>query len=236
MPAQKEELEKKLYPLVEKWLRKHFHCFKTGINVGLAYSRVDILGVRDVGGDLAGEVETIAIEVKRGAAPFATASGQALGYQVYTNRVYLAAVRPTGFDLSELDIAAHLGIGLIQIKGAQCLEVLSSPYHTPITRMSLQLLERLALGKCQLCGSFFDIGDFEIGVKKSNRWSNISRENFQRAVANGKGMMFWNRELAERKSRLGLRVHRDGSTYERRYFCPDCIAYVLSAVANGGAN
>ena len=64
--AVKRELESALYPYVEKWMKKHFLCFKTGINVGLAYSRVDVLGVRDVGGDLSGEVESIAIEVKRG--------------------------------------------------------------------------------------------------------------------------------------------------------------------------
>ncbi len=87
--------EAELYPAVERYLRKHFRCFSAGTNVGLRYSRVDVIGVKDVGGDLSGEVETIAIEVKRGAEPFATASGQALGYQVYANRVYLADVRET---------------------------------------------------------------------------------------------------------------------------------------------
>jgi hypothetical protein len=56
--------EKDLYPLVEKWMKRHFLCFKTAINTGLKYSRVDVLGIRDVGGDLSGEVETIVIEVK----------------------------------------------------------------------------------------------------------------------------------------------------------------------------
>jgi hypothetical protein len=145
-------------------MTRHFRCFKTAINVGLSYSRVDVLGVRDVGGDLCGEVESICVEVKRDSEPFATACGQALGYKVYANRLYLAAVRPEGFAHSELDIASHLGIGLVQIKGSQCHEVLSSPYHMPISRMSLQLLERMALGKCQLCGTFFQSGNTD-GVK-----------------------------------------------------------------------
>lgn len=217
--------ESKLYPIVARWMRKQFRCFKTGINVGLRYSRVDVLGVRDVGGDLSGEVETIAIEVKRGAEPFATASGQALGYQVYVNRVYLADVRETTFKPSEIDIASHLGIGLVQIKDGRCREVLSSPHHNPITRMSLELIERMALGKCQMCGSFF-----EIGTDKNKRFAKLSRENFDRALANEKGLMFWNRELSERKAKLGVRVTKDGMTYERRYICPDCIGYVLAQV------
>ena len=125
--------EADLYPVVERWVRRHFRCFTTALNVGLSYSRVDVLGVRDIGGSLTGEIETLAIEVKRHAGLFATSSGQALGYQVYVNRVYLAAVATTGFKPSEIEIASHLGIGLVQIKGLQCREVLSSPYHRPIT-------------------------------------------------------------------------------------------------------
>ncbi len=45
---------------------KHFLCFKTGLNTGLKYGRIDVVGVRDIGDDLSGEVEIIAIEVKRG--------------------------------------------------------------------------------------------------------------------------------------------------------------------------
>jgi hypothetical protein len=154
-----------------------------------------------------------------------------LGYQVYVNLVYLAAVTETGFKSSELEIASHLGIGLLQIKGSQCREVLSSPHHHPITRMSMELVECMALGKCQLCGTFFDIGVAERG---GNRWSRVSRENFQRALANDKGLMFWNRQLAERKSKLGIRVAKDGGTYERRFICPDCIHYVLAQIAGTG--
>jgi hypothetical protein len=217
--------ESDLYPIVQKWMVKHFRCFKARENIGLKDSRVDVVGVRDVGGVLSGEVEIIAIEVKRGSGQFATASGQALGYQVYANRVYLADVRETAFKPSEIEIASHLGIGLIQIKGRKCQEVLSSPYHRPITRMALELMERMTLGKCSICGTFF-----ETGVPR-NQWSNLSREKFPKAVDQGKGLMFWNRELAERKSRLGIRVTKDGETYERRFVCPDCILNVFAQIA-----
>jgi hypothetical protein len=220
-----KDRESDSYPAVEKWMKKYFHCFKAATNVGLRYSRVDIIGVKDVGGDLSGEIETIAVEVKRGTEPFATASGQALGYHVYANRVYLADRRERKFNPSELEIASHLGIGLIQITGAKCREVLSSPYHKPITRMALSLLEKLALGKCRLCGSFF-----EIGRSKNNQFSNLARENIQRAIKNEKGLIFWNRELAERKHKLGMRVSTDGTTNERRFICRDCIQYVIAKV------
>src|ERR1022692_4799824 len=145
MAFSKNDQESRLYPIVEKWMMKRFRCFKAGINVGLKYSRVDVLGVRDVGGRLSGDIETIAIEVKKGSGLFATASGQALGYQVYVNRVYLAASPENGFNPSEVEIASHLGIGLIQIKGTACREVLSSHHHTPISRMALEVAEKLGL-------------------------------------------------------------------------------------------
>lgn len=86
--------ESSLYPIVERWMKRHFLCFKTGVDTGLKHSRVGVVGVRDIGGDLSGDVETIAVEVKKTGSPFATTSGQTLGYNVYANRVYFAESRP----------------------------------------------------------------------------------------------------------------------------------------------
>lgn len=207
-------------------MKKHFRCFKSAVNIGLSYSRVDVLGIRDVGGDLSGDVETIAIEVKRRHEPFATSSGQASGYRVYANRIYLAECREREFRPDEIEIASHLGIGLIHIKAGRCKEVLSSPHYTPITRMSLQLIEKLALGRCQLCGTFF-----EIGSGKDHRFSKVSREDFAKAYNENKGIIFWNRELSERKNRTGVRK-TDGTTFERRFLCPDCVSRVLVELTN----
>ena len=99
--ARKQARESDLYEIVGKWIAKHFRCFKTSENVGLRYSRADVLGVREVGGRLSGEVETIIVEVKRGSQPFATASGQGAGYSFYANRVYLADQREDDFTQSE---------------------------------------------------------------------------------------------------------------------------------------
>jgi hypothetical protein len=46
----KTERESDLYPAVAKWAQKHFLCFKTEINKGLRYSKIDVIGVDDIGG------------------------------------------------------------------------------------------------------------------------------------------------------------------------------------------
>jgi hypothetical protein len=209
--------EQKLYPIVEKWMKKHFLCFRTSVNTGLKYSRIDVIGIRDVGGDLSGDVETISIEVKRGSEPFATACGQALGYRIYANRVYLADVRKESFSYDEIGIASQLGIGLIQINNNTCREILTSPSYVPMPTMNLPLLEKLRLGKCQFCGSFFETGD----LKDRRYYSKLARENLKKAVKERKGLIFWNYEVAERKDKLGIR--QTDSTFERRFICPDCV-------------
>jgi hypothetical protein len=135
--------ERSLYPVVEDWMKVQFQCFWTATNTGLRHSRIDVIGIRDVGGDLSGDVETIAIEVKQPGSPFATTSGQTFGYPVYTNRIYLAEAKGKKEDFSweQMDIARHLGIGLVEIRDGKCREVLSSPTYSPIPRMNLLLLD-----------------------------------------------------------------------------------------------
>jgi hypothetical protein len=162
-------------------------------------------------------------KVKGGSEPFGTASGQALGYKVYANRVYLADIRENSFTDDEISIANHLGIGLIQIKGAKCNEVLTSPYYKPLTRLHLRLLENLGLGICQLCGCYFESGS------KSNNFSNVAT-TMNNAIEQNKGLMFWNYPVGKRKMKL---THPDNTrfeTFERRYLCPDCVGNFKSWV------
>lgn len=225
--AKKNPLEKTLYPLVARWVRRHFLCFRIAVNKGLRYSRIDVLGIRDVGGDLSGDVETIAVEVKRGSTPFTNAAGQTVGYKVYANRVYLADVRDEPFNQDELLIASNLGIGLIRIKGKKCQEVLSSPCYNPIGKLQLQLFERLGLGKCQLCSSLFKIEEPE----DRTSYTNVSRENVTLAIKAEKGLAFWIRELGERRAKLGL--CKTDCVYDRRFICADCVSGVLATLYGG---
>lgn len=221
----KTPLEKASYAIAERWLKHHFRCFQTAVNKGLKLGRADIIGIRDIGGDLTGEIETIIVENKRGLDPFATASGQTLGYRVFANRVYLADAREKGFSVDEFQIASHLGIGLIQIRSGKCAEVLSSPFYNPIRRFHFELLDNLGLGKCQLCESFFKTGTVE------KAYSNLTREKMRKAIQDGKGVMFWNEEVAERKDKVGIRPSPNDIIWERRFICPECISRFISQLS-----
>lgn len=215
--------EKDLYPTVLKWANKHFKCFRSHENVGLRYSRADVFCVRDVGGQLTSEYETIAIEVKRYGGPFATASGQAYGYRVYANRVYLAEYRSEPFSDMQRQIAAQLGIGLIHISTKlKCTEVQMSPRYDPLPSMNSELLEKIRLGLCRVCGVLFETGPQGKGMNHTL----LARENLAKAMEGEKGLMYWHRELAarKRKAKLGsLASKKDDVVYERRFICRDCI-------------
>lgn len=216
-------LEKDYYPIVAKWLAKQHRCFKTDINTGPINSRADVIGVRDTGGDFSGEIETIIVEVKRDMEPFATASGQTFGYTIYANRVYLADKRNDGFTQDEIMIANHLGIGLIQIdKNNKCSEILTSPYYKPLTKFNIQFLHKLGLAKCQFCDTYFNIGD------ETHKYSNVTRENVKKSIEEERGLIFWHRELNERKNRFKSDKRNKELTYERRYLCPECVFMLFS--------
>lgn len=217
----KTHREPSLYPIVEKWMKRHFLCFKTGINTGLSHSRPDVIGIRDTGGNLSGEVQTIIVEVKRKGEPFATTSGQTYGYNVYANRIYLAESREGPFSTDEMDIASHLGIGLVQIRNGKCSEILSSPFYTPILRLNLRLLEALGLGRCRLCNSFFETGN------RKDPWANVTSDDVQKAIKENKGLLFFSHEVADRKRRLGLTTIAKGYSTERRFICSDCVGGIL---------
>jgi hypothetical protein len=64
---------------------------------------------------------------------------------------------------------------------------------------------------------------------KGNRYAKTTAETLKKAVDNEKGLRFWNREVAKRKKKLGIReVSDDIESYERRFICPDCVYYFFS--------
>ena len=81
--------------------------------------RVSIRRLRDwvaSSDGLRGDFELITIEVKKSSGQFLTSAGQAAAYGVYADSAYLCC--PQGdksFDEDNIDIASHLGIGLIEI-------------------------------------------------------------------------------------------------------------------------
>jgi hypothetical protein len=223
MAPQKESA---LYPRVERWLKDE-RCFKTATNTGTKAFRPDLIGVRDVGGPLAGDVEILSVEVKNDNGPFVRSCGQALSYRLCSNLVYLA---DTGsFQPEEVDIARALGVGLLEINGKDCRERLSSPHYSPATQFSLPLLEKINLARCQLCGSTFefsDSGDQRLIRLNGDRYLDDTLRN-AKGEEGSRGLRFWNWEVADRKKRMGLMDPKDDTTYERRHICRDCVGNIL---------
>jgi len=154
-------------------------------------------------------------------APFATKSGQAYGCRVYANRVYLADYRDQPFTSAERQIAAQLGIGLIQVSSKlKCIEVQASPRYEPIPAMSSELLEKVSLGTCRICGVLFQTGE------AGNKHQLLARENLNKAISQEKGLMFWNYQLGERKKMAKFKKYGSTSftSFERRFICWECIA------------
>ena len=132
--------EADLYEPTERFVRSKMSCWQTRTKAGVAdVGEVDVLGVRYVGGDLSGQSEVIAVEVKLNASRFAVSAGQAHGYSVAAERCYLAAITPA-FTPTQVLIASRIGIGLIRIShtpsGAfRFSEVLSAPAGIPVEEL-----------------------------------------------------------------------------------------------------
>ena len=85
-------------------------------------------------------------------------------------------------------------------------------------KLNAQLLEKMRLGKCQLCESYIEIGD------EKSRYTHVVREKLNKAIEDEKGVIFWNREIGERKGKHGVRSGKEGATYERRFLCSECVS------------
>lgn len=207
-------------------MSKTFGCWETAQTAGPLLGRIDVVGVREFGGDLAGRSEVIAIEVKGGNQPFATSAGQAYGYSVMADRCYLADYRARSkpwFNESEVLVAGRLGIGLIAITGAgRMVEVLTAPPHQPIEHLRAVVLDKMGLSTCSLCGTVFrrTSRDAPTSLHFVRR---AGRRAVPRAVDEEKGLVWWLYEQAsERDSKQRQNV------YSRRYLCPDCVAGLFS--------
>ena len=213
MPRRSRKGEKKYYRFVENFLKRRFGCFVTAQERGTRYGRIDVVGVRDIGGDLAGDVELIAVEVKAGNQPFSKAVGQAYSYSVCAERCYLADFRPgpRPYELGEIDIASKLGVGLLAIRrNGSISEILASPMNDPLVPMRSVLIENLNYARCVFCGSFFRIGEDD------EPWKYVSGRA-QKALEDGLGYGFYLADVGERKSGKRIYIH------EHRYICSDCV-------------
>ena len=84
-----------------------------------------------------------------------------------TNRIYLAipnGYKNAGFTEDEKYIANKFGVGLLEFeykykKVKSVYEVVISNYHEPITALREELLSKLEVYRCNLCGTYVSSSD-----------------------------------------------------------------------------
>ena len=161
--------------------------------------RPDAVGIRHTGGQLGGDFEVTAVEVQLSTKKFISASGHATSHSIHADRIYLACYTPESeFSEEQLNVAQHLGIGLIRIdRDLVCHRSLLAPANRPMTPARSELLYQLGLVCCQLCGVVYSLSTTDSDA------------------------VFWNEIWADRFGRL-----RNESLYDRRSLCPDCVRNV----------
>lgn len=220
--------ESDLYGPVEKWAKKHFGCFATGINKGTEYGRVDVVGLRQIPGDFSADTEFICIEVKKGTQPFLNALGQASSYSIYGDYSYLADYRPNGpFSEIERVLAERLGVGLIRIDSRLSVSLISTARRCqPDENFRLKIADQLGFVRCVMCTTFF-------GRNRENRnWGNLQKHVDNRAkmissVGDGKGIYFYSDDASSNDVTHDTR-HSGDRIYNRRFMCNTCADLFLS--------
>jgi len=161
--------EESYYDSVMGFLEKQ-GCFYYGKKKGPKYvGYADVLGIRDIGSRYSGDFEILAVEVKTNLGNFVKSLGQALGYSLFAHRCYLAIVFEDNeeFKLHHREMAARLGVGLMEIRNKKCKEIFSSSYHAPINCLVLMVLDNLNYGKCTICGNIFHRDEWTKDMKKA---------------------------------------------------------------------
>lgn len=214
--------EADLYEPTDDFLTTKVGCWKTRVKANVRdVGEIDVLGVRYLGGDLSGQSELIAVEVKPSLARFAVSAGQAHGYSVVADRCYLAAVCDE-FSPTQVLIAGRLGIGLIRIwhtpKQTRFSEILTAPPNQPVDELRLQAAERLGLAQCSLCRTLFPRSE-----DKPDDYKAVFRGEepggLRKAADKELGLVWW---LVEQAQAVG-RARPGENVSLRRYLCPACV-------------
>jgi len=213
--------EGSLYPSVQVFLRRGLRCFRATPRVGTVFVGIaDVVGVRDVGGDVRGDVEVIAVEVKTTTSNFGKIMGQALGYSFFAYKCYLATLlgKSESYSEEQKELATRLGVGLLEIRRNatgrwKCREALTSGNHDPQGHQFETLLRRgFNLTRCSFCGFFTDS-------------SNVT-ESWYSALQNKKTYLLWIK--ADRDLLFSRRKTTD---WRRVYVCRDCVRELWQGLA-----
>jgi len=220
-------LESELYPKIKKYVETHFDCRHVAMQVGTRLGKIDVVGLKDIHGDLETRTEIIAVEVKEEGARFLNALGQALAYSVYAHSCYLA-VRKRGknsFTQEEKEVAAHFGVGLLEIKSADVAVTATSRYFAPDDRYVMQILKGLNYFRCSLCRGVYPRKEVtELNSKDQIRLADTPSYTgaLSKAIREGRHAAYYLYDLAAQ-----MKDKRD-YVWDRRYLCRDCISIFAS--------
>ena len=211
-PTAKKLGEMTLRKVVSSWLysSQGLGCLLTPeVPRTLPDPRPDAVGIRHVGGQLKGDFEVVSVVIRTSTKRFISACGEASAHSIQADRSYLACYLGTEeFNEDQVDVALHLGIGLINISSdEQCRRTVPAPLSHPQSGLRAALLHRLGLAICQLCGVSFS----------------LFPENEQDDA------VLWNESWADRFGRL-----RNESVYDRRHLCVDCVRNIRDIASNPG--
>ncbi len=172
------ETEKELYPLVRRWLqREGYYCGDEQVkpdgsprpweDVGLRSTRLDVVGLKSIGGRFYDELEMVGVEVKKASKATVSHINQTLGYHRFVDRAYFA--KPGDYRPELVQEAVRFGIGLLTIdttsKKRPIRVVLSAGMNRPHPEQRAELMKRLWVTQCRLCGVFHGRYDTVDGSK-----------------------------------------------------------------------
>jgi len=171
--------EADLYPLVRDWLiADGYYCGddqagddgedRWWIDIGTKSTRLDVVGIKSIGGRNHDDVEIVGIEVKKHARATVKDINQTLGYHRFVNRAYFAS--PGDYHPDVVQEAVRFGIGLLSIEKASKKRpvriVLTAGMNVPHPEQRANLMKKLWVGQCRLCGLFFERYSTWNGEKK----------------------------------------------------------------------
>jgi hypothetical protein len=221
-------LESKLYKIVEQFAYEHFNCKVVKQQVGTHLGKVDVVGFRQIHGDLGTIGEIIAIEVKEENASYLTAIGQARAYSIYAHKCYLAYRKryTNKFTSEETDIASQLGVGLIEIKADKSNIIATSQSFSPREDYVLTILGKMKLFRCTLCHAVYPLKDFvavnaQDEINPSDKPAYLGKMN--QAIKNHKNIEYFLYHLNSQYEDDERKY-----VYDRRYICKDCASIFAS--------
>lgn len=188
--------EHQLYPYVATFLQDNFGCTSTVQNRGTQDVRFDVLGLRRRGNHFAPCTELLAVEVKAGGTRFVNYLGQAIGYSLYANEIYLAWKKPRGEKITqeEIDISSRFGVGMLHISSDNDIsKISSSRKFTPERHFFMQVLQAekcLNHFECILCNEVYPRENVGF-VHRLEDTENARVGNLASVINNGKHARYW---------------------------------------------